>query len=418
MRKEIRRSILSGSAVASPSEPDALRAMLLASISPGQTVIGNLPSTQAVLDTMNACRSLGADIVSDGSTMDIFAPEELDYPREIKCGSSIAPLRFLLPVSFLFGEGIRFSSGKDFNMLEVAPFSEYIANACATKVRYFGKEGALPLAMQGPLSDEEIVYPALLGSRLLSGMLMFCPLLENDTMIGLEGVLSGWQQVEKTVDMMRHSSVGIQVDDNMIFRIEGGQAYACPQSMDVPSSLCESSYFLLAGALCGKVEMKGAFDSSRLEALFSQFGVSIAKSKDKISATASSLSGAEIDASKSPEFILHAMVLAAAANSKTTINGMASLSRLQKSRSALLARELERMGTKITTTDSGMVIEGGSLAGVELMPEGDAHVAMACAIAALAARTPSQMDDGCLAKEHPFFFKTLSSIGAIVRELA
>ncbi|MCX6769256.1 MAG: hypothetical protein NT051_01090 [Candidatus Micrarchaeota archaeon] len=418
MRKEIRRSILSGSAVAAPSEPDALRAMLLASISPGQTVIGNVPHTQAVLDMMHACRSLGADIVAEGSTVDIFAPEEPDYPREINCGNSIAPLRFLLPSSFLFGEGIRFSASKEFGMPSVAPFSEYIANACATKVQYFGKEGALPLAVQGPLSEEEIVYPALLGSRLLSGMLMFCPLLENDTMIGLEGALSGWSQVEKTVDMMRHSSVGVQVDDNMIFRIEGGQAYACPASIDVPSSLSESSYFLLAGVLCGKVEMKGAFDSSRLEALFSKFGVGIAKSKDGISASANLLTGAEIEASESPEFILHAMVLAAAANSKTTISGMIGLSRLQKSRSALLARELERMGAKITISDSGMVIEGGSLAGVELMPEDDAHVAMACSIAALAARTPSQMDDGCLAAGHPSFFRTLSSIGAIVRELA
>jgi 3-phosphoshikimate 1-carboxyvinyltransferase len=219
---------------------------------------------------------------------------------------------------------------------------------------------------------------------------------------------------------MQDCGIVLSYVEGPLLSIEGGQAYSPPDEFVVPNSMCEPSYYAIAGALCGKAEIIGMADSPAFIRLLDDFGVSYSIDDGTLRVSASQLESADIEVENHADFILQTMVLGAASVGKTTISGLPALSGTAKRRVAILSRELVRMGAKITIGESGMEIEGGWLTGgVETDPSGDPHVAMALSIASLAARTPSVVTDiDCIGKAHPNFLRDLANMGAIIREAA
>ena len=75
--------------------------------------------------------------------------------------------------------------------------------------------------------------------------------------------------------------------------------------------------------------------------------------------------------------------------------------------------ELRKMGAEVEELDDGMVIHGGKLHGAELESYGDHRIAMALAVAALTASTPSVIKDAeCAAVTYPGFVEDFRRIGA------
>lgn len=417
MDKEIRRSILSGGLPAQPSRALAMRAIILSSISPSKTSIPNVPSSPDVTAAADCCRQLGAKIAAKEGGMEITGVESLAAPS-LDVGASISAFRLLLPVSFLFREDTKFSGSPAFGERKIAPHAEYIASQCLG-ISYKGQEGNLPLSIRGPLSSTDIVYPASLGASLLSGILMFAPLTEGYAKIGIDGGIWGYETIGGTMTLLEQCGVECADLDGQAISLLATEDFSAPSELRVPPSHCEPSYLLLAGALCGKVEIAGMRPAPKLEYVLRAFGATASYSEGRFTSSAGSLTGAKIGADDAGSYLFHAMVLAASSEGKSEIVGMAALPARQKKSAVLLARELARMGAKFTPTDEGMEIEGARLVGAEFEPEGDSHVAMACSAAALSARTASIIYGAeCVEGRHPLFFKSLISLGGIVRESA
>ena len=417
MQKELRRSIISGKAYAQPSLPSAKRAALMATLTPGQTIVSGVPQSQDFASFLSICRSLGADIVEQDGKLDIFGIEELSLPKLIGCGTSASNLALFMPLALLFEEKAEFAY--DGIEADKAGAYAYYLSALCGNAPDSETQPSSPFLLSGPLQNNEIVYPSELGSALLCGLAISLPLGKGETTIGVDGLLPGEGMLEGTLDMMGKSGIAFTRIEDRALVFSGSQVYSCPEAIDVPARSCEPSYFLLAGALCGKVEVEGMQRLPALDKVFSAFGCQLTYSEGKyISSTGGLLEGGYVDAYEAGDFLLHALVLGALSLGKTSIVGMAKLRDSQKRRAVLLCRELSRMGARITPTDLGLDIEGGNVSGgVQISPSGHAHVAMACAVAALAARQPCVLFDAdCVEKAHQGFFRKLSLMGGIIRE--
>ncbi len=86
----------------------------------------------------------------------------------------------------------------------------------------------------------------------------------------------------------------------------------------------------------------------------------------------------------------------------------------ESDRIAVLAENLRRMGARVEERPDGMRVEGrgaGRLRGASLDPHGDHRMAMAFAIAALGAESPSTIQNAeCVAVSYPEFFPALQRL--------
>ena len=414
MEMQFRRSVLSGRIAAPPSPAASQRALIAASLASGQSVISNLAESKDVQSTIQACRALGADIVTEGNIADVFGGS-FSPPPVLDCGASASTLKLFMGLCLSFPDGIEFRGSEG---LEVTPLGPYLGYLQRLGAGVEGREGFLPVKITGPATESELVYPAQLGTPFLSGMLLASPLSEKEIEIGIEGTFPSPQPIADTISIMEECGISFTSNEPDYIAISGGQPYSPLSDFEVPPSAGLSSYIALAAALCGRATVDFMPHSPRLESLFKSFGADAASGEDGFFVSAGPLQGAELDAAHLGSLLLHAIVLGSVAHGETRISNFAALGRRAGDRVRLLIKSLSRMGANINESEHNLIINGARLTGTEIDPEGDAHVAMVLSAAALSSDGPTHMRGAeCVQGCYPSFFSDLAKLGAIAREV-
>ena len=134
-----------------------------------------------------------------------------------------------------------------------------------------------------------------------------------------------------------------------------------------------------------------------------------------ILARSSSLKGTVIEGELIPTLIDEIPILAvmaALAEGTTVIRDAAELKVKETNRIDTVTAGLAAMGANVTPTEDGMIIEGGShLTGARIQSHLDHRIAMAFAVAGLAARGETFIEDSqCVDVSYPEFFQTLDQL--------
>lgn len=105
-------------------------------------------------------------------------------------------------------------------------------------------------------------------------------------------------------------------------------------------------------------------------------------------------------------------VMAAFAEGETIIRDAAEMKVKESDRIAVMVENLSAMGADITGTDDGMIIQGGKpLSGAVINSYLDHRIAMSFAVAALAARGTTCIQDGdCVNVSYPGFYEDLKGL--------
>jgi len=351
--------------------------------------------------------------MAQGSVADVFGADEIAFPSLLDCGQSNTTLKLMLPLACLSEHPVSVEGSGSLSAKSYEAFSSYLQRlgASAQCIAH-----ALPMKVQGPLSEREIVYFPQFGSQFLSGMLLASPFSEAGMEIGIEGKVRGWEYVEWTLEIMKACGINFEVSGEDFIRVEPGQEYSPLAELEVPASSYLSSYLLLAGALAGKVVAQGELHLQQFERLLSSFGAATHQGEASFTASAGVISGIELSAPELGMYLPHALVLAGFSESHTVLNGVSALDPHMGKRLRLLLRELSKMGLKYEEANGQITLSGGKLSGVEIQPEGDAAVAMALSAASLYSSGQSRIRGAqCVEKSYPGFFKDLSALGAIIR---
>ncbi|MCX8174925.1 MAG: hypothetical protein N3E51_01855 [Candidatus Micrarchaeota archaeon] len=412
MEKVIRRSIIAGSARAPPSIPAAHRALVAALLSRGQSVIGNLPSHPAISATIAACRALGADIVVENGTADVFGTFFIPARVSLDCAGSNATFKLFMPLAAIFEGEVKFSGLDGIEPECIIPHVAYLERLGASVE---AESEQPPLTVRGPISERELVFRASLGTPFFSGFLFALPLLEDDSSIAIDGSFYSQEHIEETFRILDLCQIVYQHPSEEIVLLQGGQEFI-PFRYELPSSESHAGFLALAGAIGGSARIEGKGSYARLVKLLSSFGAEAKESEGSIEASALFLKGRDISAQQVGSLLPHAIVLACLAEGRTNIEGTNMLLPRAKRRMWNLVQELSKMGARIENTPSGLSIEGGKLSGAQIEPKGDPMVAMACSVAAIACQGQTRiMGAECVEKTYPAFFSDLASLGALVR---
>ncbi len=412
--KSLQPSVINGTVTAPPSKSAAQRAIAIAALCEGESVLYNTGTSEDVQAAIRVCESLGADInhmrqPGDGLRM---AGGIKSSVKMLNCGESGLCLRMFsgiaaalpFPVQ-LTGEG----------SLLNRPISMITTGMSALGVECLSADGGLPVTIKGPIKKGEFTLDASGTSQLLTGVLIAAPLLHQDLLLRVRNLASK-PYIDLTLDIMERFDVRVDHDDYQEFHIRAGQRYS-PTDYHVEGDWSGAAFLLVAGTIAGKVTIEGlqkeSFQADRmiLNAL-KQAGASLGYPDDKkIIVEKRPLRSFEFDATDCPDLFPPLAVLAANCEGESKIIGTERLHSKESDRAATLFDLLTKLGIGIRVHDNTMYIKGGRIKSAEVHSHGDHRIAMAAATAALNADGPVHITGAdAVNKSYPGFFGDLEAL--------
>jgi 3-phosphoshikimate 1-carboxyvinyltransferase len=398
------------------------RALLLAALAQGDTLLTNLLDSEDIHHMLNALSTLGvAYTLSEDKTQCLVKGNggKFNCSGEISlflgnAGTAMRPLCAALAVS----NGQFILTGEP--RMEERPIGalvDALAQAGA-EIDYLKEQDYPPIKITGkPLSGGNIDVDGSVSSQFLTAVLMAAPLFEGDTQINIIGELVSKPYIDITLDTM--SRFGIQVENKgyKSFSIKGNQTYQSPGEFLVEGDASSASYFLAAGAIKGgTVRVTGVGSCSiqgdiRFADVLEKMGAIINWGDDYIEVTGASLNAIDMDMNHIPDAAMTIATTALFAKGTTKMTNIYNWRVKETDRLAAMATELKKLGAIVTEGhDFIEITPPSSIKESEIDTYNDHRIAMCFALVALSDTAVVINDPGCTAKTFPDFFSRLSTI--------
>ena len=421
----IQPSGISGDIAAPASKSAMQRACALALLHHGVTHIHNPGTSNDDKAALSIIAQLGASIAQlPGGALNISSQNFGDSDREcsIDCGESGLSIRMFTPIAALCRQRVHITGS---GSLASRPMDFFDAIFPQLGIHIQTNNGKLPLSVQGPLQTKEIGIDGSLSSQFLTGLLFaYAKAAASPAVIHVDNLKSK-PYIDLSLQMLEHFGYTVTNDDHTIFTILTGNKLSGQQvHYTVEGDWSGASFLLVAGAIAGKIKVKGLdvfsaqADKAILQAL-QQSQARLSINADYIEVSPGELKAFHFDATHCPDLFPPLVALAAYCEGSSVIEGVSRLAHKESDRALTLQEEFGKMGVSIRLQDDLMIIEGnGNLKGATVHSRHDHRIAMATAVAALKAAGETRIEEAdAINKSYPAFYDHLQHLGAQVQSI-
>lgn len=416
----IDKSRLKGEVTIPASKSHTIRAIAIASLAGGKSLIRNPLSSADTLSAVDCFSSLGAQI--DTKKSDLWAVEGnaavIAQPaKTIDVGNSGTTLRIAAGSAALASKSkkITLTGDEQIQSRPIGPLLDSL-NELGAKCRSVNNNGKAPIEVSGRLKGGKTKIAAT-TSQYLSSLLLCTPLADNDTEIDVT-LLNEPGYVRMTLDWLDKQQIEYTNQQFGKFKIKGFQQYK-PFDTTIPADFSSATFFLCAAALFGdEVTLLGLdfTDSQPDKAVVNylrQMGADITVAKDSITAKQSQLKAAEIDMNATPDALPAMAVAAAFAEGETRLVNVPQARGKETDRIKCMAEELKKMDIDIEELPAGLIIRKSQPRPAELDGKGDHRIVMALSIAAMATDGQCSIDTAeAVNVTFPDYVKLMKNLGA------
>jgi len=427
MKLIVRKSRLQGTVVIPGSKSHTIRAVAIASLAAGQSLIRN-PLNSSDTQAAVACyRALGAAIdTSDaklwkvtGTGGEITAP-----PEVIDVGNSGTTLRIAIGSAALAqaGQTTTFTGDEQTQTRPIGPLMDALSELGA-KCTSLNNNGKVPVEVTGKLTGGRTTIAAT-TSQYLSSLLLCAPLASKNTQIDVT-LLNEPGYVQMTLDWLDKQQIKYDNQQMRQFKIKGNQSYKAFDTT-IPADFSSATFFLCAAAMSAeKVTLLGLdfADSQPDKAVvdyLKAMGADISigpnlsdDSQDSVTVKAATLKGAELDMNKTPDALPAMAVTAAFAEGTTKILNVPQARSKETDRIKCMAEDLKKMDVDIEELPDGLIIGGGRPKPAELHGWADHRIVMALSLAGLNLDGQCTIDTAeAIAVTFPNYVELMKGIGA------
>jgi 3-phosphoshikimate 1-carboxyvinyltransferase len=430
-----RKSRLKGTVSIPASKSHTIRAVAIASLAPGQSLIRNPLSSADAASAVSTYRALGATIdTSDPNLWKVTGMGgRIDAPAEpVDVGNSGTTLNIALGSAALVAKGqtITFTGDKQTQSRPVGPLLEALSELGAKSVSV-NSNGKAPARVTGRLTGGRTAI-ACSTSQYLSSLLLCTPLGEKDTEIEVT-LLNEPGYAQMTLDWLDSQGIKYRKQQMKRFNVKGGQSYK-PFDRPVPADFSSATFFLCASALVGEeVTLLGLdFHDSQPDKAVVEYlkgmgadisvappppGVTSSPAEGgwatKVTVKAAGLKGIEIDMNKTPDALPAMAVTAAFAEGETRLVNVPQARGKETDRIACMAKELRKLSVRVEELPDGLVIQGGRPQPATVHGWADHRIVMAMALAGLALDGPLTVDTAeAMSVTFPDYVRLMQSLGA------
>ncbi len=330
------------------------------------------------------------------------------------CKESGSTLRFLLPVSLLFGGGT-FTGAERLSARPILPLIEALrrhgARICSD---------ALPLTVSGTLQPGDYLLPGDVSSQFFSGLLLSLPCLSGDSTLRWTTPLASAGYVRLTEHMLCEHGVTVLPIENG-YRIPGDQKpKALPVSVEGDWS--SAAAMLILGAISGSVTVTG-LDPNSLQPdrmvldVLRQCGARVAVGTDSVTVSKGRLLSFRQNGNTAPDLVPVLCALACACEGDSVLYRLKRLSDKESDRFDALVKLLAALGADIETErgDTILIHGHGVLDGGTADVAPDHRMVMAATLlSAVSTRPVAVCHADSLCKSYPAFLTDFVTLGGHV----
>ncbi len=441
------------------------RALLLAALARGDTVLEGVLNAEDTQVMLQALSTLGIAWTRDGDRYTICGMDGNFPVKEaaLSLGNAGTAVR-LLTAALAVSQGHYVLSGVP--RMHERPIADLVdaLRQTGAKIDYVQQEGFLPLAIHATTLciDAPLQIRGDVSSQFLTALLVALPLVPSCAMenpaqntvvrhplqaeisktscIEVQGKLISQPYIAMTLKLMEQFGVkvehGFEQDAAPRFIVPTCVGYDSPGYVSIEGDASSASYFLAAGALGGgpvRVEGVGANSIQgdvKFADMLSKMGATIAIGPTWIEAsgpTPSALGSIpvssaafplarfeclDVDCEAIPDAAMTLAVLALFARGTTTLRGIASWRVKETDRIAAMATELQKLGA---TTESGpdflrITPPIALIPNVAIHTYDDHRMAMCFSLVSLAGVPITICDPSCVNKTYPDYFLHFESL--------
>ena len=401
------------------SKSVAARALVCAALASGKSSVGNLPTGDDTVSMLAGLSLLGAQIETHGNTAIFASGIDVNQESPVVIDARLAgtTARFLTAVSALrAGEVV--ITGED--ALRKRPMHDLhqALSDIGLDVSPLNGAGVLPVAVKrGEQKSDRISIAATTSSQFTTALMLIAPRLSRGLAIVTEGEVVSQSYLDMTIGVQNSFGVTPIERGENVFRYGSGD-YVGAQ-YDVEPDASSASYPLAAAAIAGgRVVVSGLGRSSlqgdakfvdvlvRMGCLVEVTGddVVLSRPQDR------PLQGVTIDMRDMSDLVPTLAVVAAFAQTATTINGVGFIRKKESDRIGDLAHELRELGVQADELDDGLKVHPSKPHGGKVNTHHDHRLAMSLALIGLVTPGVVINDPMVVTKSWPEYWTMLGGL--------
>ena len=391
------------------SKSETNRALVLAALSSGPSVItGGLEARDTQL-MRDALRTLGVDIVEDQRPV-------ADHPTQSLCrwsASSTAVLPGRSCVSSPRSPPWRTAqcNSTATSRRTRGPMAPLLGALKRLGARVDGNGYSLPFKLTGNpnLPGGDVIVDAAASSQFLSGLLLAGARYADGIDIQhVGGEIPSRPHVQMTLAMLRDR--GVEIDDTTPNRWIVSPGAIQPLDVTIEPDLSNAAPFLAAAAITGGTVTVPNWPSATIQPgdvirdILRQFGARVGLEGGNLRVQGTDhIHGVDLDLNAAAELTPVVAAIAAFADHTSHLRGVAHIRGHETDRLAALETELSRVGSHVRQTDDGLTIHPRVLGGDLWHTYADHRMAQAGALLGLLVPEIVLDDIGCTSKTMPEF---------------
>ncbi|EAT2433244.1 3-phosphoshikimate 1-carboxyvinyltransferase [Salmonella enterica subsp. enterica serovar Livingstone] len=395
------------------------RALLLAALACGKTVLTNLLDSDDVRHMLNALSALGINytLSADRTRCDITGnggPLRASGALELFLGNAGTAMRPLAAALCLGQNEIVLTGEPRMKERPIGHLVDSLRQGGAN-IDYLEQENYPPLRLRGGFTGGDIEVDGSVSSQFLTALLMTAPLASKDTIIRVKGELVSKPYIDITLNLMKTFGVEIANHHYQQFVVKGGQQYHSPGRYLVEGDASSASYFLAAGAIKGgTVKVTGIGRKSmqgdiRFADVLEKMGATITWGDDFIACTRGELHAIDMDMNHIPDAAMTIATTALFAKGTTTLRNIYNWRVKETDRLFAMATELRKVGAEVEEGhDYIRITPPAKLQHADIGTYNDHRMAMCFSLVALSDTPVTILDPKCTAKTFPDYFEQLA----------
>ncbi|EIB5180122.1 3-phosphoshikimate 1-carboxyvinyltransferase [Salmonella enterica subsp. enterica serovar Maracaibo] len=399
------------------------RALLLAALACGKTVLTNLLDSDDVRHMLNALSALGINytLSADRTRCDITGnggPLRASGALELFLGNAGTAMRPLAAALCLGQNEIVLTGEPRMKERPIGHLVDSLRQGGAN-IDYLEQENYPPLRLRGGFTGGDIEVDGSVSSQFLTALLMTAPLAPEDTTIRVKGELVSKPYIDITLNLMKTFGVEITNHHYQQFVVKGGQQYHSPGRYLVEGDASSASYFLAAGAIKGgTVKVTGIGRKSmqgdiRFADVLEKMGATITWGDDFIACTRGELHAIDMDMNHIPDAAMTIATTALFAKGTTTLRNIYNWRVKETDRLFAMATELRKVGAEVEEGhDYIRITPPAKLQHADIGTYNDHRMAMCFSLVALSDTPVTILDPKCTAKTFPDYFEQLARMSS------
>ncbi len=385
------------------------RALAIAALTEGESILENISWCDDSVIARNIIVNLGSELTEKDRSLTINSQGLKFNSTYYNAGEAGLSIRMFSLIFALSNKEITFSGA---GSLTKRPMQIITDALTQLGVNIETSNGLLPIKIQGPIKPTEIIIDGSLSSQLLTGLLIALPLANGNSTVKVKK-LNSKPYIDMTLSIMKHFGITIENNNYKVFNIKGNQKYK-PTKYNIEGDWSSAAFFLVAGAVKGKIEIKNLNADSKqadkeILTVLEKVGAKISIRTNSIIVEKNFLNSFEFDATDCPDLFPPIVCLASQCEGTSTIKGISRLTHKESNRAKVLKQEFANIGINIKIEADLMHITGAEIKSGTINSHNDHRIAMAGGIMNLFSNNEITINNKeAVNKSFPDFFNQIN----------